>query len=222
MENEAFPLWLILVGISFFHRNHNRDKSAEKRERGKTMQRDRRRDTADFILIGSIVSFLGWLMETVFAALPDGRFYDRGFLTLPFCPIYGLSVLAVFFLLGTPREGGLLFKRVHRFALRLPLYFLLAVLIPTAAELVTGRFFVGQYGRRLWNYGGYSLSFGGGHICLWFSLLWGVLITLFMWFVFPALRRLVARLSSPAARLLAVLLVLALATDALLNFGRYL
>lgn len=186
------------------------------------MQRDDwRRETADFILIGCFISFLGWLMETVFAALPDGRIYDRGFLTLPFCPIYGLSVLAVFFLMGTPREGGLLLKRVRPFALRLPLYFLLAVLIPTAAEFMTGRFFVGYYGKRLWNYGGYSLSFGG-HICLWFSLLWGVLITLFMWFIFPALRRLTARLSSPAARFLAAFLVLALASDALFNFGRYL
>ena len=38
-------------------------------------------------------SFLGWLAETVLAALKRRRLLNRGFLSAPFSPTYGLGAL---------------------------------------------------------------------------------------------------------------------------------
>lgn len=176
-----------------------------------------KREAADLFLLGGTVSFLGWLSETFFCALAEGGYSDRGFLSLPFCPIYGVTVLAAYFLLGTPAAGGILLKRVKKKKVRLPLFFLLAVLLPTAAELGTGVFFRKVYHRRLWNYGAYPFSYKG-YICLPFSLAWGILLTLFLWLGFDRLRGFFARFSGTAAFSLAGLLLSALTVDAALHF----
>lgn len=58
------------------------------------------------VLIFLTISFIGWAMETVYCSLLNGKFCDRGFLTLPFCTIYGFSIMAIYLLIGTPQKGG--------------------------------------------------------------------------------------------------------------------
>lgn len=41
-------------------------------------------------------SFLGWVCETVFCSLAARKFINRGFLSGPFCPIYGFGALLDF------------------------------------------------------------------------------------------------------------------------------
>lgn len=42
-----------------------------------------------------IYSFLGWVLEVVFAAASKKRFANRGFLNGPICPIYGGSMVFI-------------------------------------------------------------------------------------------------------------------------------
>ena len=58
---------------------------------------------AECTIIFAAVSFLGWCFEKVGRLIVYGGIGDRGFLSLPVCPIYGYTVLLVFFLAGTPR-----------------------------------------------------------------------------------------------------------------------
>ena len=37
-------------------------------------------------------AFLGWLAETALAAAKRGRLINRGFLNMPFSPVYGLAL----------------------------------------------------------------------------------------------------------------------------------
>ena len=164
------------------------------------------------VLLFSIVSFLGWVMETGYCWILWGQFCNRGFLRLPFCTIYGFSVLAIYFLIGTPLSGGRLLKHCQNGLLRTVLYFALAALIPTAAELMTGAFFDRTLDIRLWNYSSYPLNFHG-YVCLKFSLIWGALITFFMRFVFPVLQKGIQRIPPAAADLSALLLLIAFGTD---------
>ena len=53
------------------------------------------------------ISFLGWCLEVVTCSSGFKYFSDRGFLTLPFCVIYGTPLCLIFLILGTPREGVL-------------------------------------------------------------------------------------------------------------------
>ena len=105
-----------------------------------------------------LISFLGWCMETIYCSSWFTDFDDRGFLTLPFCVIYGTPLCLVFLLLGTPKEGFLArniektkLKRGMKIFLRYALYFLLSVGIATLFELVFGLLF-DSLGVRLWSY----------------------------------------------------------------------
>lgn len=73
-----------------------------------------------------IYSFIGWCGEVVVAAVKRHRFVNRGAVSGPFCPIYGLgaAVVAVFF---PELKGNPLFL------------FLGGMVVNTFVEYVTGR-----------------------------------------------------------------------------------
>lgn len=166
---------------------------------------------ADFLMLMS-VSLLGWTMETVLTFFQTGRFHDRGFLYAPFCPIYGCSVLAAYFLLGTPDEGRFLLKKVENKAARYVLYFFLAAIIPSLAEFLVGLFFDKTFDLWLWDYSGMPLNLNG-YVCLPISIVWAALIFAFMKFVFTPLRNLFLRLPKAVLRAVAVSLFALLAVD---------
>lgn len=71
-----------------------------------------------YFLLSMFLSFLGWALETVYIRIATEKWGDRGFMTMPFCPIYGCSLILVYFLIGTPPEGSLFLKSgERRFAL---------------------------------------------------------------------------------------------------------
>ena len=171
------------------------------------------------ILLFLLISFFGWGIEMLYCLLRTGHFADRGFLTLPFCTIYGFSILLIYTLIGTPQEGGLLLKRCRQRRLRYPAYFFWAMAIPTLLELVTGAALDRLFGIRLWDYSPYPLDLWS-YICLPLSLAWGVLITLFMAYCFPPLQRIVDRLSDRTVRILGTTLAPAVLLDWVVCFLR--
>ena len=58
----------------------------------------------DYIAYFFIYSFLGWIIETIYAFIIHGGFVKRGFLFGPICPIYGFG--AVILLLATKKMYG--------------------------------------------------------------------------------------------------------------------
>ena len=41
-----------------------------------------------------IYSFLGWILEVIYYGVTEERFINRGFLSGPLCPVYGLAFYA--------------------------------------------------------------------------------------------------------------------------------
>ena len=119
-----------------------------------------------------VYSWLGFLLEAVYA-LWVGASPDRKCLAvLPLCPVYGLGACAI--LLLVPRETALL-----------PL-FLLGCGTATAAEYTASLFYQRVLGVSFWDYRGLPGSVQG-RVCLPFSLAWGLLsIPLVRW-LHPAL-----------------------------------
>ena len=162
-------------------------------------------------LVFYFVSFIGWCGETLLFLVRFGRLRDRGFLTLPFCTIYGSCLTGMYLFAGTPQNGRLapLFAKAEglRGAARpaakcglYALYFLCAALLPTLAELAFGGLF-SAFGVRLWDYG-YKKVHLYGLISPDQSLLWGALITLamrFAWEPLHAAMRLPPRVRKTAA-----------------------
>lgn len=188
------------------------------REKIKTTGAGLRSDTlSKYFLLTMLLSFIGWAFETVYVYFLFGRYTDRGFMTMPFCPIYGCSMMAAYFLLGTPSEGRGILKDMHSPFIRGVLYFVFAFLIPSAAELIVGAFFDGLFGVRLWSYSGEPYNIRG-YVCLRVSLIWAVLLFLFMRFLFLPLKKLVFKIPSRIATFAAALLLVAVVWDVTANF----
>ncbi len=167
------------------------------------------------VLMFLLFSFAGWLMETVTISLDAGELVDRGFLYLPFCPIYGVCIVAIHGLLGTPKAGGILLSGVTEKRTRYVLYTLLAVAIPVTAELVTGVTCEKLFGIRLWDYRWHRFDFMG-YISLEMAITWGVAVWTLMWLVYPRLEKRMERIPQKGAETVAMGLCLALAADFIL------
>lgn len=108
----------------------------------------------------TIYSFLGWVLEGSYNLYSQGTFRKEGFLKGPFKPMYGCAPL----LLLAARDAGV----------SLPVFLVLALLIPSGVEFVSGWLLKGIFRKQWWDYSGmpYQLQ---GHICLKFSLYWWAL-----------------------------------------------
>ncbi len=127
------------------------------------------------LLSAIIASHLGWVFEMILFMCLYGGIADRGFVTLPLCPIYGITMLAVYYLIGTPHAGGVLIRGIARGGARNIVYFALAVIIPSVAELVGGEVMERISGEVLWGYEHIGYNFGR-YVSLPISLGWGTLI----------------------------------------------
>ena len=166
---------------------------------------------------GMILSFIGWVWETVFSFLLRSP-NDRGFLTMPFCTIYGVALIFVYLLFGTPTDMRLFGRPVFtdKAFLRYPAYFLASALLATVIELFTATFFESLFGIELWNYS--FLTGETSFIAFLPSLFWGIAITLFMRFLFQPIHLAVGKIKPNILNGIFWTLLILLVADAAFNF----
>ena len=170
-----------------------------------------------YLILTAILSFIGWLYEVFLVRFKYGHWSDRGFLWLPFCPIYGGTLVFVYFFMGTPKEKRGILKKIENPYLHTALYLFFAFLIPTIAELSVALFFDKTFHLFLWNYAKMPLNFHG-YISIPVSVLWSALIYIFMRFFFTPLQKLVAKIPKNIAAIFAVVLCLSVIMDAVIQF----
>ena len=106
-------------------------------------------------------SFLAWMAETAVATFKEKDFKNRGFVSGPFCFIYGFTgVLLTVFLQELQQNTFFLF--------------LGCCVIATAVEWYAGKLLARMKQKKWWDYSGKRWNFDG-YICLQYSLLWGLL-----------------------------------------------
>ncbi len=108
-----------------------------------------------------IYSFLGWLIETIYALFVHGYFVKRGFLFGPICPIYGFG--AVILIIATKK----LYKKPF-------LKFLIATIAFTLFEYMVSFILEMLFGLRWWDYSNDILNIQG-RVSLLYSIFWGVI-----------------------------------------------
>ena len=87
------------------------------------------------------------------------RLTNRGFVRGPFCPIYGVGALSVFFLL-------------RPFCDNLLLLYVLGCVFPTLLEYVTARIMLALFGEVWWDYSEKPFNYKG-ILCLESTIAWG-------------------------------------------------
>lgn len=148
-----------------------------------------------------IYAFLGWCAEVAVTAVKQRRFVNRGVMNGPIVPLYGLmATLAGVFL--EPEENNLL------------VFVLGAVVLCAAVEVVAGVILERQFDRRWWDYSDRPMNLKG-YICLESSLIKGVLVALAVRFLTPVLHWGLSFLPAIALQILALVLAVVLAVDAL-------
>lgn len=112
-----------------------------------------------------LYSFLGYLLEKLFAALARSPHRVRKCrLLLPICPVYGFAMVAV---LALPPDMTDSFWKL----------WLYGALTVTAVEFVLHLFYDKVLGVAFWDYSATKMDVDG-RICMPFSVAWGVLVVL--------------------------------------------
>lgn len=131
------------------------------------------------ILYFFIYSFLGWVLETIYAYIVLGHFENRGFLIGPICPIYGYGMLIL--TVGLNKYKG------HNYKL-----FFVAAFVLTYFEYVAGFALDAIFGLKWWDYSNDFLNING-RICLFFTLAWGIIALVVVNYIHPFTEKLLNR-----------------------------
>ena len=113
-----------------------------------------------YVWLFILTAVFGWLWEGFLYLFKDEMYVNRGFLTGPWLPIYGIGAVTL----------ELWFHRWRDHPVRI---FLLSMLFCTLLEYVSGWYLESAWGIRWWDYSKMPFNFQG-RICLLSSLLFGL------------------------------------------------
>jgi len=146
-----------------------------------------------------IYSFLGWFMESVFVSVSNGKWINRGFISGPFCPIYGTGAVLVIVLLAPLQD--------NRMGL-----FLGGIVIATVVEYLISYLLEIIFHATWWDYSKMRFNIKG-RICLIRSLEWGALTVIMIHVIQPRIQHFVEWIPRTLGEFLGVLLLGYLITD---------
>lgn len=107
----------------------------------------------DFGIMAAIISFLGFIVENIWLAVTKGYVNNRN-MNAPFLLGYGLLVISLFFVLGTPEEMAQwgMFKGIRTKWIRYMLYFVCSFVVVSIGEILLGTIVEKLCGIEYWNY----------------------------------------------------------------------
>lgn len=166
-----------------------------------------------------LISFLGFLVENLWLALTKGYINNRN-MNAPFLLGYGMLVVAMYFMFGTPEEISLprrMRKKETRYR-RYAVYFLWAMLFVCIGEIILGTVVEQLCGIEYWNYSGIPL-----HITKYTSIptsaAFASMITLFMGRFFHPILKFLSRIDGRVLKVLSVTLCLIMLWDFVVSFA---
>lgn len=118
-----------------------------------------------------IYSVIGWICEVIFCRIVHGKWTNRGFLSGPYCPIYGFGALFILLLLKPFTSNPILI-------------FVLSVLITTTLEYITSFAMEKIFNAKWWDYSNEPLNING-RVCIGTAIPFGILGIILVYFVHP-------------------------------------
>ena len=172
----------------------------------------------DLGIMVAIISFLGFVVENVWLAITKGYMNNRN-MNAPFLVGYGLVVLFLYFVLGTPAnpvKWGLL-RKTYSKKIQYIVYFLCSFVVVCIGEIILGTIVEWLCGFEYWNYSNIPM-----HITKYTSIPtstgFATMITYFMGECFTPLMNWITRLHSIWLRGISVGLMVIMISDFLISF----
>lgn len=144
-----------------------------------------------------IYSFVGWILETIFAITKQRKIINRGLINGPFCTVYGFTGVLITVALKDLSGVWL---------------FLFSAIYASVIEWVAGKIIEKIFHERWWNYENNKFNLGG-YISLQTSVLWGVLGFIAVTFTNSLLIDAYKLIPFMVIRIILIVVVVALAAD---------
>lgn len=145
-----------------------------------------------------IYGLLAWCVEVLYVAFRTGHIYNRGFLHMPFLPIYAFGALVISLLLGGFTKPLLIY--------------IFGVIVTSLIEYITSISMEKIFHTRWWDYSNNFLNING-RVCLKNSLLFGLLSLLVIYEFNPLLVPIVQSFEYDNLRTLNTIILAALSID---------
>ncbi len=157
----------------------------------------------NLIMYFVIYSFLGWVLESVYRSFCERKIINTGFLSGPFCPIYGTG--AIIMILGLGYFKG---KYIAIFVIS---FFVLSVW-----EYVVGWFIEKVFKTKYWDYSEHKFNIKG-RVCLTNSFFWGVLGVVFINLIHPFIINILSNIDIRILEYTTYIVAVLMATDAIIS-----
>ena len=167
---------------------------------------DKKISFIEMIYIFSICSVIGYFVEIGYVFLAVGRLVNRGLLYGPYCPIYGFGGVILYLLFYN-------LKRDKRF---IPYAFFVASVVLGSFELLCGLGFKHIFNIEMWNYSGQFLEILN-YTTVPILIGWGILGTLYVFFLQPILIKLINFIPKSFSKRLAYIILLVFLFDLVLS-----
>ena len=156
-------------------------------------------DSYHVILWFLTYSILGWVVESIYMSICNKKLTNRGFATGPFCPIYGVGALTVFFALRPYSNNGLVL-------------FILGSLLATTIEFLTAVIMKRVFGEIWWDYNEKPFNYKGV-LCLESSIAWGFYTLFLFLFLQRFVEGVVSRIPIQAGKIVGSVLLIVFTID---------
>ena len=165
------------------------------------------------ILVIVLVSFLGFIVENISTIISDRKVDNRN-MTLPFLLGYGLAILVIYKLFGTPNKPLFWGKEITLNSSFFPFiyYFAITFLCVSIGELILGHLIEWTCQIKWWDYSALPLHVTQ-YTSIPTSLAFATLITIFMKYLFSPLIDIFSRLNPQILAILSLSLIIILSID---------
>lgn len=150
-----------------------------------------------------IYSICGWILESIFKTIYEKRWVNSGFLHSPLCPIYGVGAVMMILFLSSFKNN-------------IFLLFIAAFVILSVLEYFVGWLLETLFNTKYWDYTTNRLNIKG-RVCIFNSVIWGILGVIFIQFLHPAIEGKVNFISNTYLLISNLILLAVLITDTVLT-----
>jgi uncharacterized membrane protein len=151
----------------------------------------------NIIFVFSICAVLGWFLEVGYVYLMNGKLVNRGMTYGPYCSIYGVGAVILYFL----------FHNVKRTKTNIPYIFIISALAMGALELLSGLGFKYILGIEMWSYDGQFLEILN-YTTVPILIGWGILGTFFVFFIQPVLQKIISFIPANLSKSIATIILI--------------
>lgn len=156
---------------------------------------------SQFVLLFMFYSIIGWICESIWCSVGERKFINRGFLSGPWCPIYGFGAIIIL-ILTIPFEDKPL------------LVFFSAIISTSLLEYFTGWLLEALFKTRWWDYSHRRFQIKG-RVCLGNSIIFGILGLFAVYLFQPAFDAALSKIMLEYQRIISSAIVLIFLFDLL-------